>query len=334
MPFLNIFLKTLGLLAGFTTFIIIFALFISLLTNSTQNVELIKGDESSENIIVTFDLSGPIINNINNSFISNIIEYIKPANVLEIITEIKKLNPKILIIKINSPGGTVNATNTLEKIITDFKKENKVEVYFYSDEILASGGYWVATSGDKIFANYGSIVGSIGVSGPIWYYYDKPISLSTGILGEKIETQNGIQIFNQNAGNSKDLYNPFRKPTKKELNHLQNIVEEIYDNFLIKVSKSRRIEVNRLENEIGALIFSSTQAKDFLLIDDVFDFNELINYAVNEKKFNDFKLFKYHSDKNIFNEYLYSFFSVRHDQICNKLNTNFVSLLPIYLNRC
>ena len=63
-------------------------------------------------------------------------------------------------------------------------------------------------SGDKIYANYGSIIGSIGVSGPSWYYYDKPKSISTGILGQKIETENGIYIFDQNAGNSKDLFNP------------------------------------------------------------------------------------------------------------------------------
>ena len=78
--------------------------------------------------------------------------------------------PNILIIKINSPGGTVTATASLEKIINDFKKENKIEIYFYSDEILASGGYWVATSGDKIYANYGSIIGSIGVKGPDWFF--------------------------------------------------------------------------------------------------------------------------------------------------------------------
>ncbi len=334
MPFFNIFLKTLGFFIGVTTFVIIINLILYISSTSDQNFELIKGDDNSKNIIATFDLNGPIINSFNQPITGNVISYIDPKKVEKYLSEITKINPEILIIKINSPGGTVSATVSLENIINKFKKENKIDVYFFTDQILASGGYWVATTGDKIFAQYGSIIGSIGVSGPSWYYYDQPISISTGIFRQKIETKNGIQIFDQNVGNSKDLFNPFRKPTKKELGHLQNMIKDIYDDFLVRVSQSRKIEISILKNEIGALIYSGNQAKDIFLIDDIIDFDKLINKIALNKDFKNYKLLKMQINDNFINKYLSNYFTENYDNLCNELNSNFTSVFPIFLNRC
>ncbi len=261
MAFLNVFLRTLGFLVATATFVVILNIFLYFMPAQDDDYNFIQGDKNSNNIIAVLDLNGPIINGINQSLVTNIIQYIDPIDVEKYLSELQIIKPKYLIIKINSPGGTVTASYALEKIINDFKKQNNIEVYFHTDSILTSGGYWVATTGNKIYADYGSIIGSIGVSGPSWYYYDNPTSISTGIVGQKIETTGGIKVFNQNAGNSKDLYNPFRKPVKEELIHLQNIVKEIYEDFILKVSNARKIEINTLKNEIGALIYSGKQAK-------------------------------------------------------------------------
>ena len=239
-----------------------------------------------------------------------------------------------MIININSPGGTVTAVASLEAIISEFKQETETEVYFYSNEILASGGYWIATSGSKIFANYGSIIGSIGVSGPSWYYFDKPMSISTGLLGKEIQTKNGIYIFDQNAGPSKDLYNPFRKPTTKELDHLQNIVLEIYNDFIIKVSESRKIEIDVIKNDIGALIFTSKQAKENFLIDDVIDYNNLIKKIIKENNYSNYQILRIKIKQGFLEKYLESYIVINSNIICNKLNFNFVSILPLYLKNC
>ena len=334
MPFFIVFLKTLGFLIGVTTFIVILNILVFYANNDDQNFNFVKGEKESENIIAILEINGPIINNFSSSIFGNILEYIDPEKVKNYLSDLKKIKPKILIIKINSPGGTVTASATLEKIIKNFKSETNSRVYFYSSEILTSGAYWVATSGDKIYVNYGSIIGSIGVSGPIWYFYDKPTSISSGLLGQKIETKNGIQIFNQNAGNSKDLYNPFRKPTKKELDHLQDIVKNIYNDFTIKVSNSRKIEIQTIKDEIGALIYSGNQAKENFLIDNVLQFDELIEKIIKEKKFQDFKIIKLNIEQNFMNKYLSSYFVKDYEALCNKLNSNFTSLLPIFLNKC
>ena len=248
MAFLNVFLRTIGFLFAVAFFLALLNLISHYTYENSDEFGYIEGNKESKNIIAVLNLNGPIINNFNNNIESKIIEYIEPKLVEKKLLILQDINPKILIIKVNSPGGTVSATALLEKILNDYKQKNDVEVYFFTNEILASGGYWIATTGNKIFANYGSIIGSIGVSGPSWYYYNKPSSVSSGLFGQKIDTENGIEIYDQNAGESKDLYNPFRKPTIKELKHLQNIVDNIYDDFLKKVSKSRKIEISYLKN--------------------------------------------------------------------------------------
>jgi len=334
MAFLNTFLKTIAILIGFTTFIIILTVFLAILPKNDDDFSFKEGDRQSENIIAVISLNGPIIKNLNQNLIGNILDYINPEDVKKSLVNLEDLGPKIVIIKINSPGGTVTATATLEKIIKEFKNKSNTKIYFYSDEILASGGYWVSTSGDKIYSNYGSIIGSIGVSGPTWYYYNRPKSISNNLFGQTIETEKGIEVFNQNAGISKDLFNPFRKPTSQEINHLESMVKEIYDDFIMKVSRSRKIERDNLINDIGALIFTSNQAKKNFLVDDVINFKDLINQIVREESYSDYKIIQKNLEKGFFKNVISNYFSKKNTLICNELNSNFSTIFPIFLNNC
>ena len=238
MLFLNVFLRTLGFLSALLVMVII----VNILLHSTNDIEkskfiITEGNKNSPNSIALINLNGPIFdNNNNNIFGNNFYNYINPETIKSYLEELKELKIKTLIININSPGGTVSATAEVESIFYDYKKETNAKIYFFTKEILASGGYWVATSADKIFASYGAVIGSIGVSGPSWFYYNTPTSISNGVFGQSIETKNGIEVYSQNAGAGKDLFNPYRKPKKEELIHLQNIVDEIYNDFLQKVS--------------------------------------------------------------------------------------------------
>ena len=334
MAFINIFLKTLGFLIGSLTFLVILSLLISISSNEDSKFKVIEGDPDSKNVIAEISLNGPIFNNYNQFLTSDFISYIDPNKVKEQLKILEKYNPKVVVFKINSPGGTVTATHNLENIIKKFKRKNKSEIYFYSDEILTSGAYWIATSGDKIFANYGAIIGSIGANGPSWYYYKTPRSISKGIFGQKIETIDEIEVYNQSAGNSKDLYNPFRKPTIEELNHLQSMVQEIYINFVNKVSKSRKIEKNILINEIGALIYTSNQAKDNFLIDNTFEYEELIEIILKENNFIDYKILKVEVQSNFINKYLSMYFNTNSNNFCEKINISFTTISPTFVEQC
>ena len=340
MIFFSIFFRTLGFLSALLIFLII----INILLQFSNDIEkkqfvMTEGIESSNNIIANINLNGPIFNNSTNVLGNNLYDYINPAQVKSYLEELKELQIKALIININSPGGTVSATAELEHIINEFKKSTNTKVYFYSKEILASGGYWIATTADKIFASYGSIIGSIGVAGPSWFYYNSPISLSSGVFGSSIETKNAIEVFNQNAGQGKDLFNPYRRPEINEIKHLQNIVDEIYNDFLIKVSKSRKMEISNLKNNIGALIYSSNQAKNNFLVDDILDYDELIKFIIKENEFQDYKIYENYFNNSILGNLLIKYedknineFSF--EKICKNLETNISVVIPVYLQNC
>ena len=340
MIFFSVFFRTLGFLSALLIFIII----INLLLHFSNELEkkqfvMTEGIPSSNNIIANINLNGPIFNNNNNVLGNNLYDYINPLQVKSYLEELKELEIEALIININSPGGTVSATAELEQIIYEFKKQTNTKVYFFTKEILASGGYWVATTADKIFASYGSIIGSIGVSGPSWFYYNTPTSLSSGIFGQTIETKDGIEVFNQNAGDGKDLFNPYRKPTKDEIKHLQNIVDDVYNDFITKVSKSRKIEISNLKNDIGALIYSSNQAKNNFLIDDILNYETLIKLIIKENKFEDYKIYENKIGNSILTNLLVNYKDQTNDKyslenICRNLETNISVVIPVYLKDC
>ena len=343
--FFSTFFKILASLLAISVFFIILFSLLSLFKPNDKNTkfEFIKGNKDSKNLIAVIKLDGPIIRNTFGLSKITSIKTISPNKLKEDLSSLKKLKPKILIIQINSPGGTVTASYEAFDILKKFKEENNVKLYFHTNEALVSGAYWVALSGDKIFASYGSIIGSIGVKGPDWIYFDKPISMSSGLFGNSIETQNGIKVFSQNAGESKDLLNPFRKPTNDEINILQSNVNDVYEDFVNIVSKNRKIEINILKNEIGALIFNSDKAKINYLIDDVINLNSLIKRIVTNQKYEDYKIYEdLNQNFSIFEYFFLKLFKgiqlqedlIFNNLMCIKFRNNISSINRNYLLNC
>ena len=336
--FWNVFIKTIAVFLSIITIILMVGLFLSFFNESKNKFSYLNGEKNSNNIIAIIELNGLIIEkkigfpDLTNRFI------ISPSEVKNDLKSLEKLSPKAIIFNINSPGGTVSASKILYDIIKKYKQNNQIEIIAHTNELLASGGYWVSTSADSIYASYGSIIGSIGVKGPDWYFYDKPISLSTGIFGNRVETKNGIQIFSNKAGKSKDIFNPFRQPTSYELKHLQNMVNNIYDDFVRIISKERKIETDVLVNDIGALIYNSNQALENNLIDDVLTLEEVIHNYVKKNNFKNYKVIKNNINKNSF---ISNIINGIHNNIfenleieCISLRTSIVALLNYKSTGC
>ena len=161
--FFNVFIKSIAFFLSIITIIIIISFSISLFSDSNKDFATLYGEDSSSNIIAIIELNGLIIE--TSSELSNLTTpfIISPQSTKENLEELKKISPKGIIFSINSPGGTVSASKKLYDIIKSYKKNNKnTKIFIHTDELLASGGYWVATAADGIYASYGSIIGSIG----------------------------------------------------------------------------------------------------------------------------------------------------------------------------
>ena len=334
--FFNVFSKTLGFLFATLLFFLVILSFFSFY-NTKENIsyELIEGNEASENTIYILEINGPIIE--NDIQINNLFDYntISPKQIRNELNQIAEINPNILIVSINSPGGTVSASKELYEIFLSFKNKSQAIIIFHTRELLASGGYWSALAGDHIYASYGSIIGSIGVKGPTWFFFNKPKMIGTGFLGQTIEVEEEIEVYASNAGKSKDLFNSFRRPTKNELAHLQKMVGEINEDFIQIVSKKRKLEKFIIKKEIGGLIFNANQAKNIFLIDDEISLNELLILQIKKNQFNDYKVYKKISRNDFFMNRLLTFLSMKeftddnknYDYLCNKIKTNIVSIL-------
>ena len=299
--------------------------------NHINNFVFKEGDKESNNKIALLRLNGPILidppSYINFGFFNNL-EIIYANNIKKLLDNLSKEKINGLVVSINSPGGSVTGSYKLYNLLNNFKINNDVKIFIHTEELMASGAYWVALSGNKIYANYGSLIGSIGVKGPDWIYFEEPLSLSTGIFGTSIETKKGIKKFNNIAGDSKDIFDPFRKPTEKEIDDLQQIVQNTYNDFVNAVSKSRKIENEIILNEIGAMIYDTKTAKEKFLIDNIADLDEVLNFMITslnidnyqiieQKKYESNFLYQFIENKISKNYFLYDYNELQINKICN-----------------
>jgi len=159
-------------------------------------------------------------------------------------------------ITINSPGGSPVQSHLIYKFIREQAKKNKKKVIIFTEDVAASGGYLIACSGDEIYANSSSIIGSIGV-----------ISASFGFknLIEKI----GVQRRVYTAGKNKSTLDPFLDEKEEDINRLKNIQLELHQDFIDVVEESRGSKLNK---NSGIELFSGEfwtgkKAKELGLID-------------------------------------------------------------------
>ena len=287
--FFNTFSKIFGFFSAIFVFLILLVLIVIFLKPliSISKFQNYGENNGSINKIAILKLSGPIISSNDRIYNFSNANAIYPSLIKEYLNDLEKQEILGVIISINSPGGSVSASNSIFNLINDFKENNNVPIYFHSTDILASGAYWISMAGNKIYTSYGSLVGSIGVKGPDWIYYNTPNLLSSGFLGNAIESQKGIRLFSNTAGKSKDILNPFRAPTVNESKNLQIMVDQIYKDFIKIVASNRKIEKKILINEIGAMIYSSRDAKKNFLIDDIKNLDEVVNIMKKKLKIKD-----------------------------------------------
>lgn len=172
-----------------------------------------------------------------------------------------------VILEIDSPGGTIYGARAIADGVEYYRTQTKKPVYTHIQGMGDSGAYWIAASTDKIFSDYGSDIGSIGVIMGPFEYYDTPIATGGSLLGGGVVTQNGIESINITSGRSKDIGNPYRKLTNAEIRELQRQVNNEYNDFVSFVSHHRKIDGNTIRNKIGAMSYDPKSALELRLID-------------------------------------------------------------------
>ena len=181
-----------------------------------------------------------------------------------IIKATKDPSIKAIVIRVNSPGGTVSASQELYQAIRKAKKKKPVVITM--GDIAASGGYYIASAGDAIFANPGTLTGSIAVITSYFNFYD---------LLNKI----GVKGITIKSGEYKDIGNPARPLTEEERNILQRLLDDSYEQFISDVAKGRNMPNEKVRSIAKGLIYSGRQAKKAGLVDFIGDYYMAIRHA-------------------------------------------------------
>lgn len=173
-------------------------------------------------------------------------------------------NVKSVVVRIDSPGGSVGASQEIYDAIKQTRKTKKVVVSMGS--LAASGGFYIACAADKVFANPGTLTGSIGV------IFEIPNV--QGVLKWA-----GIQVQTLTAGKMKDAGSPFREMTAEERVYFQSVLSDVHKQFIDAVAEGRGLPVEEVKPFADGRVFTGRQAKEWKLVDSLGGFDAAVREA-------------------------------------------------------
>lgn len=164
---------------------------------------------------------------------------------------------KAIVLRINTPGGTVTASDIIYHELKTFKTNRKVPIIASIMDLGTSGGYYIAAAADKVLAHPSSVTGSIGV-----------IMLTVNAKGllEKI----GVEATAVTSGPRKDMGSPFRTMTVEERAIFQGLIDSFYLRFLTIVQEGRtNLQMEQIKRLADGRIYTGEQAKEAGLVDEI-----------------------------------------------------------------
>lgn len=161
---------------------------------------------------------------------------------------------KAVILKIDSPGGSITASDALYHEFTEHRNRTGHKLVAIMMDVAASGGYYVALSADEIMAHPTTVTGSIGV------IFVRP--KVEGLMGKV-----GVNVEVNKSGKNKDMGSPFRQTSQEEERILQGLIDQMGQRFLNLVASRRRIDASTLMGVADARIYLADEALKLGLVD-------------------------------------------------------------------
>lgn len=185
---------------------------------------------------------------------------------------------KAVVLRVNSPGGDAMSSDLIWNEIENTKKEKPVIVSM--GDVAASGGYYIAAGGDKIFAEPSTITGSIGVFGMLPNI--KELADDIGVTAQQVST-------NDNA----IAYSPFTDMTDSQRGFLEENVSAIYGLFKQRVADGRGLSLDEVEEIAQGRVWTGSQAIENGLVDELGGLEEALAYAAEQADIDDYQIKEY-----------------------------------------
>lgn len=182
----------------------------------------------------------------------------------------KKGQHDAVALLINSPGGSPVQSSLISSRVQRLAEENEMPVYAFIEDVAASGGYWLACAANEIYADTGSIIGSIGV-------------ISSGFGFEGLINKYGVERRVYTAGKSKSMLDPFKKEKPEDIKRLKKILGEMHELFISHVKKTRGDKLIQNDNVFTGEIWLGESAKELGLIDGIGHLETVMKEKLGEK---------------------------------------------------
>ena len=200
-------------------------------------------------------------------------------------------NVKGIILRVNSPGGDVYASSMITNALEEFQSTGRPVMTSMGD-IAASGGVWVTTTSEEIWAEETTLTGSIGVYSIIPDF--SPLEKWAGMNYDGVSMTKAGDIYDLSRGVNKDLNKQFRENT-----------ENIYKNFVTKVANNRGLEFSEVLSFAGGRIWRGDAALELGLVDKLGTLNDAVDSMASKLELEDYKVFSYNNEVE-FEDYLSS----------------------------
>lgn len=214
-------------------------------------------------------------------------KYIKYINDLQ-----KDEKVKAVVLRINSPGGSANASDEILFELQQLKKTKPLVVSF--GDYAASGGYYIAMAADKIYSEPNTITGSIGVFGVMPYFKD-------------IANKNGVRsdVVSTNANSA--FYSPLQGVSPYGVNLMTRSVESTYKRFVHFVTQNRKKTFEEIDNVGGGRVWSGTRAKQIGLVDELGSIEDAVKFAAQKAGLTSYSVNSYPKKMSTFEQLFQDF---------------------------
>ncbi len=238
------------------------------------------GDSGADGKLRAISITGPIMTDASEGglLVAGTFGY----EIAQQLDDLEKDDADGVVLLVNTPGGSVTGSQAIADAIERYQERTGKKVLVHVEGVSASGGVYSTAPADAIYADHGSLVGSIGIiSGPFQRFNDV-VAISGSIFESGVTTTGGITQEYLSKGTGKDFGNPFRDMTDEERQNFDTMLESEYTNFVEQVSINRDIEAATIREVLGALIFGNDQAEENGLIDGTLNREEFFMKAATE----------------------------------------------------
>lgn len=248
--------------------------------SASVSTETIWGDPGATSTLRAIDITGAIMTagTAGGLFAEGTYGY----EVADMLDDLDADDADGVVLLVDTPGGTITGSKAVADAVIRYQDRTGNKVIAHVQGMSASGGVYATAPADLIYADHGSLIGSVGVIYGPFTRFDGVVAIGSSLLESGVTTTGGITQEYFTKGTGKDFGNSFRDMTEAERQMMDDMLQAEYDRFVEHVATHRDMDAGQLVDEIGASVYEPGRAEELGFIDGTLGREEFFREAAVE----------------------------------------------------